>query len=300
MIDIVGVSKFYAKHTALDKVSFSISGGRIFGLLGPNGAGKTSLIRILNQITLPDEGEIRFKGEKLSENHTQKFGYLPEERGLYKKMKVGEQLVYLARLKGMTAKAAQESLKYYIDRFEIKEWLGKKIEELSKGMQQKVQFVATIAHSPDVIILDEPFSGFDPINAELLTNEILNLKAQGKTIMLSTHRMENVEELCDDIALINKSKLLVAGRVRDVRRQFATNKFKVMTNAPINGVEGIFNVETSLPNRDEHVVSILVPMDGADGNAIIAALLGQTSILSFEELIPSMSEVFIRLIQNQN
>ena len=300
MIDIVGVSKFYSKHTALNNVSFSISGGRIFGLLGPNGAGKTSLIRILNQITLPDEGEIRFKGEKLSEEHTKKFGYLPEERGLYKKMAVGEQLIYLARLKGMTAKAAQESLKYYIERFEIKEWLHKKIEELSKGMQQKVQFVATIAHSPDVIILDEPFSGFDPINAELLQSEILSLKAQGKTIMLSTHRMENVEELCDDIALINKSKLLVAGRVRDVRRQFATNKFKTLTNTPLQSVPGLFDVESSQTNRDEHIESILVPIGAVVSNDIVASLLPQASILAFEELIPSMSEVFIRLIQNEN
>ena len=300
MIDIVGVSKFYSKHTALNNVSFSISGGRIFGLLGPNGAVKTSLIRILNQITLPDEGEIRFKGEKLSEEHTKKFGYLPEERGLYKKMAVGEQLVYLARLKGMTAKAAQESLKYYIEKFEIKDWLNKKIEELSKGMQQKVQFIATIAHSPDVIILDEPFSGFDPINAEMLQNEILSLKAQGKTIMLSTHRMDNVEQLCDDIALINKSKLLVTGRVRDVKRQFATNKFKAITSGPITGVEDLFDVETSTTNLDDHIESTLVPLNSAGSNDVIMGLIPITTVIAFEELIPSMGEVFIRLIQNEN
>ncbi|TAG61464.1 MAG: ATP-binding cassette domain-containing protein, partial [Runella slithyformis] len=214
------VVKQYAEHRALDGVSIAIPKGSIFGLLGPNGAGKTSLIRIITQITAPDAGRVLFEGQPLRPDHIRQIGYLPEERGLYKKMKVGEQLLYLAQLKGLSEKQAMEKLKIWFKKFDIKTWWGKNVEDLSKGMQQKIQFVATVMHEPELIILDEPFSGFDPINANLIKDEILELKEKGSTIIFSTHRMESVEELCDHITLINKSKVVLNGSKKEVKDQF--------------------------------------------------------------------------------
>ena len=227
ILEAIDVRKAYANHVALSGVSLSIPEGCIFGLLGPNGAGKTSLIRIITQITGADEGEIRFRGERLNPSHIAQIGYLPEERGLYKKMKVGEQLLYLAQLRGLSRADATQRIKQWLTRFEIKEWAMKNVEDLSKGMQQKVQFIATVLHQPSLIILDEPFSGFDPINANLIKDEILELRKQGATIIFSTHRMESVEELCDNIALINRSRKVLDGPIGLIRDQFKTNTYEV-------------------------------------------------------------------------
>src|ERR1700744_6537514 len=220
MLSIRHIEKQYAGHKALSDVSLEVESGQIFGLLGPNGAGKTSLIRIINQITAPDSGEIYFNGEKLNQSHIGKIGYLPEERGLYKKMEIGEQMIYLARLKGLSKDEAQRRLKIWFEKLEMETWWKKKIEELSKGMQQKAQFVATVLHEPDLIILDEPFSGFDPVNAEIIKDEILELNRKGATILFSTHRMESVEELCDAIALLDKSKKNLDGPIRDIKNTY--------------------------------------------------------------------------------
>ncbi|MFM9028489.1 MAG: ABC transporter ATP-binding protein, partial [Bacteroidota bacterium] len=225
IIDIRQVSKRYSNHLALDRVSFSIPQGSVFGLLGPNGAGKTSLIRILTRITAPDSGEVFFNGHPLADTHMLDMGYLPEERGLYKKMQVGEQALYLARLKGLSRHDALQRLKYWFEKFEIQSWWDKKVEELSKGMAQKVQFITTVLHDPSFIILDEPFTGFDPINAELIKNELIGLKNQGVAIVLSTHRMESVEELCSHIALINRAKVILNGSVKDIRSEYLTHSY---------------------------------------------------------------------------
>src|SRR4051812_24162821 len=227
MLSIRHIVKQYAGQRALDDVSIEIEKGKIFGLLGPNGAGKTSLIRIINQITGPDSGEIFFQGEKLTQKHIEQIGYLPEERGLYKKMEVGEQALYLAQLKGMKKAEAKKKLKFWFEKFEIDAWWNKKVEELSKGMQQKVQFIVTVLHEPKLLILDEPFSGFDPINANIIRNEILNLKEQGSTVLFSTHNMGSVEELCDYIALINKSEKILDGSVKEIRKQYKSNIYEV-------------------------------------------------------------------------
>ena len=227
ILEAHNVVKRYAAHTALDNVSINVPEQSIFGLLGPNGAGKTSLIRIITQITAPDSGEIIFNNRKLDASHIAQIGYLPEERGLYKKMKVGEHLLYLAQLKGLTKSEAMEKLKTWFIKFEIKTWWDKKIEDLSKGMQQKIQFIATVLHQPKLIILDEPFSGFDPINANIIKDEILELRKNGSTIIFSTHRMESVEELCDHIALINHSKVLLSGATKEVKQRFKTNTYYV-------------------------------------------------------------------------
>src|SRR6201996_3509926 len=227
MLSIRNIVKQYAGHRALDDVSLEVANGQIFGLLGPNGAGKTSLIRIINQITAPDSGEIYFNGEKLNQSHIERIGYLPEERGLYKKMEIGEQMIYLARLKGLSRDEAIRRLKIWFDKLGMETWWKKKIEELSKGMQQKAQFVATVLHEPDLIILDEPFSGFDPVNAEVIKNEILELNRKGATIIFSTHRMESVEELCDTIALLNLSHKILEGKVKDIRKTYRDNIFTV-------------------------------------------------------------------------
>jgi ABC-2 type transport system ATP-binding protein len=227
IIEVQGVTKRYANHLAIDEVSFSVSRGTIFGLLGPNGAGKTTLIRMINQITAPDNGTIFFDGRPIQKDDVERIGYLPEERGLYKKMKVGEQALYLAQLKGVSKQIALERLVYWFRKFEIVGWWDKKVEELSKGMQQKVQFITTIIHQPDFLILDEPFSGFDPINTNIIKTEILRLKEEGTTIILSTHNMESVEEICDDIVLINKSKKVLEGNLHDIKQQFKEHLFEV-------------------------------------------------------------------------
>ena len=290
------IVKRYANHTALNDVSLEIPSQSIFGLLGPNGAGKTSLIRIINQITGPDSGEVFFEGEKLAPKHIEQIGYLPEERGLYKKMEVGEQALYLAQLKGMPKAEAKKKLKYWFEKFEIGSWWDKKVEELSKGMQQKVQFIVTVLHEPKLLILDEPFSGFDPINANIIKNEILNLKKQGSTILFSTHNMGSVEELCDDIALINKSKKILEGSVKDIRKQFRSNEYEVMftgnmmgfTNALWTGAE---LVEHTCEGRE---CKVRVKLLGkTTSNEFLQSVIPVVEIHSFNEIIPSMNDIFI-------
>ena len=290
------IVKKYNDYTALDKVSINVPPQSVFGLLGPNGAGKTSLIRIINQITGPDSGELFFEGQKLTQKHIENIGYLPEERGLYKKMKVGEQAIYLARLKGMSKNDALKKLKEWFIKFEIQAWWDKKIEDLSKGMQQKVQFIVTVLHEPKLLILDEPFSGFDPINANLIKNEILRLRENGSTIILSTHNMSSVEELCDNIALINKSKKILDGKVNEIRQNYKENIFEIeftgnmigFTNALWGGFELIEKQEK------EGVLKAKVKLMGkSTPNDLLQAILPSVKIVGFREIIPSMSDVFI-------
>lgn len=298
MLSIRNIVKQYAGQRALDDVSMEIEKGKIFGLLGPNGAGKTSLIRIINQITAPDSGEIFFNGEKLSQSHIERIGYLPEERGLYKKMEIGEQTVYLARLKGMSHADALKRAKEWFTKLGIESWWNKKIEELSKGMAQKAQFVSTVMHNPELVILDEPFSGFDPVNAEVIKNEILELNRKGATIIFSTHRMESVEELCDSIALINKSKKILDGRVRDIRKAYRNNTFLLEyegekkhlynENAPFTIVE-----ETDL--GDGHQVRLRLN-PSATANDVLTYTMPYVQVSSFREVIPTMNEIFIEKV----
>jgi len=297
------IVKKYASHTALDDVSLDIPAQSVFGLLGPNGAGKTSLIRIINQITGPDSGEIFFENEKLSQKHVEQIGYLPEERGLYKKMEVGEQALYLAQLKGMKKAEAKKKLKYWFEKFEMDAWWNKKVEELSKGMQQKVQFIVTVMHEPKLLILDEPFSGFDPINANLIKNEILNLKKQGSTILFSTHNMGSVEELCDNIALINRSKKIVDGSVKDIRKE---NKSNVIEIEFTGNMMGFTNSLWTYGKLGEHSVEgeickaqiQLTP--GSTSNQLLSSILPAVEIHSFKELVPSMNDIFIKKVSEGN
>ncbi len=295
ILKIDGVSKRYANHTALDHVSFDIPAGCIFGLLGPNGAGKTSLIRIITQITGADSGEIYFKGERLKPDHIKEMGYLPEERGLYKKMKVGEQLLYLAQLKGLSKPEAVSRIKAWVDRFEIRDWLGKNIEDLSKGMQQKVQFIATVLHEPSLIILDEPFSGFDPINANLIKDEILQLRERGATIIFSTHRMESVEELCDNIALINRSKKVLDGPVKEIRDTYKTDTYQVIGNGNLMVLSPDFEVLEQHENHGVLRASIRLT-NGATPNDLLRYLIDRIEVHSFVELVPSINDIFIRKV----
>jgi len=290
------IVKDYHQHRALDHVSISIPGGSIFGLLGPNGAGKTSLIRIINQITAPDSGKVIFDGQPLNESHISRIGYLPEERGLYKKMKVGDQLLYLARLKGLSEKQAMEKLKRWFEKFDIKPWWNKTVADLSKGMQQKIQFVSTVLHEPELIILDEPFSGFDPINANLIRNEILELKEKGHTIIFSTHRMESVEELCDHIALINRSKKVLDGPKDQIKLQFKTNTFRVEYTGTLDEDHPVYKVVDVTPLKDNRKKSIISVYGEAGANQLLAALIGQVDIHSFGENLPSMQEIFIKAV----
>ncbi|GAB3957994.1 ABC transporter ATP-binding protein [Spirosoma harenae] len=294
------IVKQYAAHRALDDVSLSVPKGCIFGLLGPNGAGKTSLIRIINQITAPDSGEVILDGEHLKPDHIKRIGYLPEERGLYKKMKVGEQLLYLAQLKGLSEKQAMEMLKTWFVKFDIKTWWNKQIQDLSKGMQQKVQFVATVMHDPDLIILDEPFSGFDPINANLIKDEILELRERGKTIIFSTHRMESVEELCDYIALINRSHKVLDGAKRAIKEQFKTHTYHVDYQGELVGLPVVFEVlHTRLQDDGFSRSDIKIPPD-ASVNDLIRHLIDHVTIRSFGENIPSMNDIFIQTVGENN
>jgi ABC-2 type transport system ATP-binding protein len=296
------VVKKYDKHTALDGVSINVKKNSIFGLLGPNGAGKTSLIRIINQITGPDSGELFFNGEKLQQHHIERIGYLPEERGLYKKMEVGEQALYLARLKGLSKHDATKRLKYWFEKFEITTWWNKKIEELSKGMQQKVQFIVTVLHEPELLILDEPFSGFDPINANLIKNEILELKQKGTSIIFSTHNMASVEELCDDIALINRSRKILEGSVKDIRKEHRTNTYKVefigniisFTNAIWTGCE-LLEKHTE---GNVNIATIKLLYD-ATPNQLLQAIMPHVMVNGLQEIIPSMNDIFISKVSNE-
>ncbi|GAB3497152.1 ABC transporter ATP-binding protein [Spirosoma knui] len=300
ILETHNIVKQYAQHRALDDVSLTVPTGSIFGLLGPNGAGKTSLIRIINQITAPDAGEVILGGERLKPDHIQRIGYLPEERGLYKKMKVGEQLLYLAQLKGLTEKQAMDKLKTWFVKFDIKTWWNKQIEDLSKGMQQKVQFVATVMHEPDLIILDEPFSGFDPINANLIKDEILELRDSGKTIIFSTHRMESVEELCDHIALINRSHKVLDGPKRAIKEQFKTHTYHVEYQGTLDALPTAFQVIHTQPTDDGFVrANIKIPPD-ASVNDLIRHLLDRVAVRSFGEDIPSMNDIFIQTVGETN
>lgn len=299
IIEVKGVSKAYDKHVALDNVSLSIPQGAVFGLLGPNGAGKTSLIRIINQITAPDSGVVLFNNSQLNPDHTASIGYLPEERGLYKKMEVGEQALYLAQLKGMSRAEAMKRLKFWFEKFEITSWWKKKIEELSKGMQQKVQFIVTVVHEPSLLILDEPFTGFDPINANLIKDELLEMKAKGVTIALSTHRMESVEELCTHIALINKSKKLLEGPVGEIRRSFRSNMYEFEYEGNniglANSLWGDFELISNEPNGDYMKASVRMKGE-ANTNALLQGLINNLTIHSFREVLPNMNDIFIQTV----
>jgi ABC-2 type transport system ATP-binding protein len=299
IITIQNVVKQYASHRALDDVSMNIPQGSVFGLLGPNGAGKTSLIRIITQITAPDSGQILFEGKPLAAAHIEDMGYLPEERGLYKKMEVGEQVLYLAQLKGMSRSEAMKRLKMWFEKFEIQAWWKKKVEELSKGMQQKVQFIVTVLHEPKFLILDEPFTGFDPINAELVKNELLALKEKGTTIVLSTHRMESVEELCTHIALLNQSKKILEGSVKEIRKQYKSNTYEInyqgnkigFTNALWTGFELL-----DLKEDGEHFVAKVKMLNNHSPNDLISLLLPNVQLFGFHEIVPSMNDIFIKKV----
>jgi len=303
IITAKNIVKKYSKHVALNDISFNVPEGVIYGLLGPNGAGKTSMIRIINQITAPDSGEVLFKNEKLSPRHTKFIGYLPEERGLYKKMKVGEQALYLARLKGMDKEDAMKKLKEWFIKFDIAAWWGKKVEELSKGMQQKVQFIVTVLHEPSLLILDEPFSGFDPINVEIIKSELLRLKKEGVTIILSTHNMASVEELCNNITLINQSKAIMEGNVNELRHSFKLHLWEVKLQGTDDSIRNILNskfeIQELISENGQTTAKIKIP-DGLGSNDLIKALLSSYTITGFSEILPSMSEIFISAVTRTN
>lgn len=297
------IIKNYASHRALDDVSIDIPEGSIYGLLGPNGAGKTSLIRIITQITGPDSGELFFKGQKLVPADMSRIGYLPEERGLYKKMKVGEQAVYLARLKGISRRDAIGQLKAWFEKFEIGGWWDKKVEELSKGMAQKVQFITTVLHQPEMLIFDEPFSGFDPINVELLKKEILELREKGTTIIFSTHNMSSVEEICSHIALINKSHKIVEGPINEIREKYANNSYQlsIRPDANLNIAELAGDEFEVLSDKTEGIRQDIVLQKRTDCqvNTLLSRFIDKTDILSYEKVIPSMHDIFIKLVKEQ-
>ncbi len=293
------ITKQFAAHRALDKVSIHVPEGSIFGLLGPNGAGKTTLIRIINQIIAPDTGELMFQGRRLQPLDVENIGYLPEERGLYKKMKVGEQALYLAQLKGLSRKEAEKRLSHWFSKFEIMGWWNRKVEELSKGMQQKVQFIVTVIHEPRLLIFDEPFSGFDPINVNLLKEEILNLKANGSTIIFSTHNMASVEELCDHIALINNSRKILDGDVKSIKKEYANNTFEVRFNLAEQDLGAIlpdtFSILKNGIDNDLQVARIKLPEE-TKPNDLLALLMPHVTIHSLNEIIPSMNDIFIHVV----
>ncbi|HZL12400.1 MAG TPA: ATP-binding cassette domain-containing protein [Prolixibacteraceae bacterium] len=297
------VVKEFAGHVALSSVSISVKEASIFGLLGPNGAGKTTLIRIINQITAPDSGELFFEGRPIKASDIYQIGYLPEERGLYKKMKVGEQALYLAQLKGMSKKDALKNLKYWFEKFEIQAWWGKKVEELSKGMAQKVQFITTIIHQPKLLIFDEPFTGFDPINTNLIKNEILELKKKGTTIIFSTHNMSSVEEICDHIALINQSKKILDGQIDQVREKFKTNTFEIVYRGETPDLQSQLGSSFDILEHDESAQLKQMKvrfLNGQSNNELLRILLNQFEIVSFNEIIPSMNDVFIHVVEQNN
>lgn len=298
LIECKKVCKNFWTKVALDNVSLDVPEGKIYGLLGPNGAGKTTMIRIINRITIPNSGEVLFNGRPITQRDVEKIGYLPEERGLYRKMEVGDQAMYLAQLKGMSEKDARAELKKWFVKFGIQDWWKKKVEELSKGMAQKVQFITTVVHKPSLMILDEPFSGFDPVNAELIRKEILELKEQGATIILSTHNMESVEELCDNIALINKSHLVLSGGVDEIRRQYGNNHVELIYSGEnaLAPVEGLFSVISDDDDNGRHTAVLSLDHEGL-GNEVLTAVIGQGLLVnSFKELLPRMNDIFIKLV----
>lgn len=301
LIECQDICKSFGEKVALDHISVTMEKGKIFGLLGPNGSGKTTLIRIINRITIPNSGVILFDGRPITQRDVEKIGYMPEERGLYRKMKVGEQALFFARLKGMSYKDAETELKKWFVRFGIESWWNKKVEELSKGMAQKVQFITTVVHKPSLMILDEPFSGFDPVNAELIRKEILRLKDEGATIILSTHNMESVEELCDNIALINKSHLVITGGVNEIRHKYGNNNIELVYTGEdrVKDAEGIFKVLSDEDNAGRHT-AVLTLGENVSSNDALSVLLGQDIIVnSFKELIPRMNDIFIKLVTEE-
>ncbi len=299
LLEINHVTKDYANHRALDDVSIQIPKGKIFGLLGPNGAGKTSLIRIINQITAPDSGEILFSGEPLGPQHIAQIGYLPEERGLYKKMKIGDQMLYLAQLKGLSKREALTRIRDWCQRLDITSWLDKKIEDLSKGMQQKVQFVATVIHQPQLIILDEPFSGFDPVNANIIKEQILRLNQEGATIIFSTHRMETVEELCDNIALINRSKKILDGSVQAIKKEYRNQTYRLEYTASEDNFllfdDALFEVVTSTKNEKTYITTIQLN-NNSHINDVLMRFIPQIQLNQLIEIVPSMADIFIQKV----
>lgn len=301
ILEVNKVVKKYGDYVALNEVTLSVPKGSIYGLLGPNGAGKTSLIRIINQITLPDSGQIILDGEKLQPNHVQHIGYLPEERGLYNTMKVGEQCLYLAQMKGLSKAEAKKQLEYWFERLEIQGWWNKKIQELSKGMAQKIQFVVCVLHKPKLLIFDEPFSGFDPVNANVIKDEILKLREDGATIIFSTHRMESVEELCDHIALIHKSNKLIEGKLNDVKRQFKTNSYEV--GILTDNVEGLmyditqkFTVSPANFKSLNDSLKLEIQLGNATPNELLNLLTLRGQVTHFLEKIPSVNDIFIKTV----
>lgn len=303
LLEAKSVTKNYDNYTALSNVSVAVERGKILGLLGPNGAGKTSLIRIINQITAPDSGEVFFDGRPLNPEHVARIGYLPEERGLYRKMEVGEQCMYLAQLKGLDKRDAKQKLRYWFEKFEIQTWWNKKVEELSKGMAQKVQFVVTVLHEPELLIFDEPFTGFDPVNANLIRDEILELNRKGATLIFSTHRMETVETLCDNIVLIHKSRKILDGSLTDIRQQFRTQTYRIefkgnlvsFTNALWAGAELI--EKKQIESQCEVTLRLL---GNNTINNLLSAVLPVCEIISVNEIIPSMNDVFINMVKSNN
>jgi len=294
ILEIKHVIKEYEYKKALDSISLNVNEGRIFGLLGPNGAGKTTLIRIINQITAPDKGEILFSGERFKREHIQNIGYLPEERGLYKSMKVGEQCLYLAQLKGLSKNEAKQKIHHWFKKLDILDWLNKKVEELSKGMAQKVQFVSTVLHVPKLIILDEPFTGFDPINSEIIKNEIIALKESGSTIILSTHRMESVEELCDDIALINSGQCILEGSVDEIKNNFKEHIFEVQFEGTIQNEIQHFDTLAI-----ESGYGIFKAKNKENTHTLIKQVVEQVNVTSFNEKLPTINDVFIQSVNNE-
>ena len=301
LIECQDICKSFGEKVALDHVSVTMEKGKIFGLLGPNGSGKTTLIRIINRITIPNSGVILFDGRPITQRDVEKIGYMPEERGLYRKMKVGEQALFFARLKGMSYRDAEAELKKWFVRFGIESWWNKKVEELSKGMAQKVQFITTVVHWPSLLILDEPFSGFDPVNAQVVQKEILRLRDEGATIVLSTHNMESVEELCDDIALINMSKLIISGHLDDIRRHYGNSNVELVYTGetPVAAHEGLFSVLSDKDEAGRHT-AVLSLEEGVRSNDVLSAIItGNLTVNSFRELIPRMNDIFIELVKGQ-
>ena len=301
IIECKNVSKSFGEKVALDNVTVEIPEGKIFGLLGPNGAGKTTLIRIINRITIPNSGTVYFNGKQITQEDVEKIGYLPEERGLYRKMKVGEQAMYFAQLKGMSYQDAMSELKKWFVRFGIESWWNKKVEELSKGMAQKVQFITTVVHKPSLLILDEPFSGFDPVNAQIIREEILRLKDEGATIILSTHNMESVEELCDNIALINKSHVVITGGVDEIRHKYGNNNVELIYTSQFDvaSVPGLFRILSDQDDSGRHT-AVLALEDGVTGNEVLKAVIAQgLTVNSFKELVPRMNDIFIKLVTEE-
>ena len=295
IISVQNVSKHYGDYTAVNGINLELKKGCLFGLLGPNGAGKTSLIRMMTTITAIDEGKILFNGTPLNSDTPRHIGYMPEERGLYKKMKVGDQLLYLAQLKGMSKKEAEGKIMFWMERFEIEDWWEKEIHELSKGMQQKIQFISTVVHEPELLILDEPFSGLDPINTNLIKSEIFRLKENGTTIIFSTHRMEQVEEICEEIILVNKGNKVLSGNIQDIRNRYKKNNFEIKTETP---VEQISDIPGTVIEQQGNTLTIHMEDDNGS-NELIKYFLNQGHrIMSFKEILPSLNEIFIQTVES--